>query len=167
MPLPGLDSTGRGPHTETAQSGRLSRQRKINHLPFLFLFSFSFLFTIQPPPHSLGKNITVVSLKTKQLSSSTASAPKHKQASLLGCSTYRRAGRHRQAWQVGRKISVTPARIVRFTAVIKTLIYMFRILSVFSFSHKPCASSLIIPALSLYMYTLLPAARRREGMESG
>lgn len=89
MPLPGLDSTGRGPHTENAQGGCLSRQLRISHLSSFFL---SFLQT------SWGK----VVFKREQIrnpSENTDSRP---------CSAaaphHWRAGRQQQAWQVIQNI---------------------------------------------------------------
>lgn len=151
MPLPELDSTGRGPHTENAQGGCQSRLFRINHLPFSFYCSFPFHFK---------KIWSTVILRKSALFQGHISSVKHSRPCLAPI------GAHRSRYRPARlfKISITtdrrecdvlchPTEKIHFSCGVTAYLQL-------------CAS----PPLSLLCRcacALLPASRGREGMESG
>lgn len=150
MPLPGLDSTGRGPHTENAQSGWLSPQLEISHMQYVLQFAILCNF------QKLLKRESFIPSSPSRLSQ------KHKQPAMFSCSTYMRAVRQQKAEQV-------------IHSIYYNLGWGCAFLLQSSKQHRPTCMALfhISPAHPPstphchFTYELLPASRRRERMEGG
>lgn len=158
MPLPGLDSTGRGPHTENAQGGCLSRQLQINHLPSMS--PFTLLRTFRRIIKVVFKKSQTVVFKGR-ISSKTQTT---------GCSAAAPTGA-----QAG---SSRPVRLIKISITTHGGECAFRC------SHENQPDKYVYPQChivhswnrahpppsSLHHHSackLLPAAGGREGMESG